>query len=114
MRRPVHQGGVERGVSRTTSVHPRFVDVPDAVALEHADQSRDVVFVRVRQHHDVDAAVPRRHDAVELREDAVGIGPAVDEHAGAVAALDEDRVPLADVEHDEPVRAADGVHRADE
>ena len=47
-------------------------------------------------------AVPRRQPPVELDEEPVRIRAAVDEHPSAAAALDEDRVALADVENRDP------------
>ena len=73
-----------------------------------------MVLVRVREHHDVDATIPGRQDGVELGEDAVRVGPAVDEHPRAVAALDEDCVALAHVEHDDPVCTSDDVRCGEE
>ncbi|MEI8333528.1 MAG: hypothetical protein WCH74_06710, partial [Chloroflexota bacterium] len=58
-----------------------------------------MVVVRVREHDDVDPPVPRRDPRVERGDETLGIGPAVDEEAAAALADDEDRVPLADVEH---------------
>lgn len=114
VRRPDHQCGLEGCGAGAAPVHPRLIDMPDAISLEDSDQTGDVVFVRVRQDHHVDPPVPRRDHRVELGDDAVGIGAAVDEHASAVAALDQDRVALADVEHDHAVGTADGVHGAHE
>ena len=97
-RRPVGEGLVPRGPARTRPVHPVLEHPPDLVPLQHADEARHVVLVRVGQHHDVDAAVPRRDPRVELHEEPLGVRPAVDEHPRAPRGLDEDRVALADVE----------------
>ena len=56
------------------------------------------------QDEDVDPAVPRRQPPIELDEEPVRIGSAVDEHPAASTALDEDRVALADVEDRDPRR----------
>ena len=72
---------------------------PDAVPVEQQRQPGDVVLVRVAQDQRVDAAVPRRDAPVELDEQAVGIGAAVDQQSASPGALDEDRVALPDVEH---------------
>jgi hypothetical protein len=68
-----------------------------------------VVLVGVGQDEDVDPAVPGWQPPIELDEEAVRIRAGVDEHPTAVAALDEDRVALADVEDGDPRRAVDPV-----
>ena len=61
-----------------------------------------MVFVRVGQDDDVQAAVPRRDPLVERDEHPVRVRAAVDEHPGTGARLQQDRVALADVEHRDP------------
>ena len=68
-----------------------------------------MVLVRVGQDEDVDPAIPRRQPSVELDEEPIGIGAAVDQHPPAAAALDEDRIALADVEDGDPRRAVGSV-----
>src|SRR5690606_11764299 len=78
--------------------------------LDQEREPRDVVLVRMGQNEDVDPSVPRREPLVERDEQAVRIGPAVDEQSAAARALDEDRVTLPDVQDDErrrPVRPVD-------
>jgi len=81
---------------------PRLVHLPDPVARQHDREPGDVVLVRVRQDHQVEAPIPRWEALVECLEQSVGIRPAVDDHSSAAIALDEDRVALPDVEHRHP------------
>ena len=101
----------ERLVAGAAPGHPGLDDPSHAVALEDERQARNVVLVRVREHDQVDAAVPGRHAGVEGNEQAVGIGAAVDEHPAPGRTGDEDRVALADVEHHD-VGAAVGARRS--
>jgi len=50
-------------------------------------------------HREVDVAVPGRDALIEPAYEQVGIGPAIDEHAGAIGCLQQDGIALADVEH---------------
>jgi len=93
------EGLPEGRVARTATRRPGLEHVPDAVALEDERQSRDVVLVGVGEDDRVEAPVPGRDPRVELDEEAVGIGPTVDEQPAAARPLEEDRVALADVEH---------------
>ena len=63
--------------------HARLVHPADAVALEQQREPGDVVLVRMRQHQDVDPAVPRRQALVERDQQPAGIGPAIDDHPAA-------------------------------
>jgi hypothetical protein len=85
----------------------RLVHRADPVAVEQQPEPRDVVLVWVRQDDDVDPSVPRRQALVERDEQAARIRPAVDEHPATMAAVDEDRVALPDVQ-DHDVRHAAG------
>lgn len=58
-----------------------------------------MVLVRVGEDDGVDSAVPRRQPLVERDEEAIGVGPTVDEKTAPTAALDEDPITLADVEN---------------
>jgi len=102
-RRPA--GGEEarpRVVGGSLAREPGLVDAPDAVLLQHGDQPRRMVLVGVRQHEDVDPAVPGRQPLVQVLQQPVRVGAAIDDEAPAGAALDEDRVALTDVEDHEP------------
>jgi len=112
-RRTMAQGGVPRLPAGPRAVHARLVDTADAISLQDADQPSHVVLVRVGQDDDVDAAVPGRDPRVQLEEQAVRVGSAVHQHPGAAAALEQDRVPLADVEHHEAGHARRGVAHCD-
>jgi hypothetical protein len=75
-----------------------------------------VILVRVAQDEDIDPAVPGRNPGVELEDQAIGIGSAVDQHSPAPIAIDQDRVALADIENGDvdptvrPRRDSDGSH----
>ena len=103
-------GGQRRCPSSITGARPdhaRLVHATDPVARQQCGQARNVVLVRVGEHQDVDATIPRRQSLIERDEEASRVGPAVDEEPAAPTTLDEDPVALADVEdHDphEPVR----------
>jgi hypothetical protein len=86
-------------VARSRAAHPGLEDAPDAVSIQEERQSRDMILVRVTEDHRIDPAIPGRDPTVEGREQPVRVGPAIDEQAAAMRALDEDRVTLADVEH---------------
>jgi hypothetical protein len=66
-------------VAGAGAAHPRFEHAGDVVALEKQGKAGDMILVRVRQDQHVDAPVPWRDSAVERDEQAVGIGPAVDQ-----------------------------------
>jgi hypothetical protein len=108
-RRTVAQRGVPGLPAGALPVHPWLEHASDAVARQHADQPRDMVLVGMGEHDEVDAPVPGRDPRVELHEQPIGIGAAVHQHAASGCALDEDRVALANVEHDEAGGAARGV-----
>ena len=109
-------------VARSGPTHPGFQDTVDAVPVQQQRQARDVILVRMRQHDSVDPPVPWRDPSIELDQEPIGIGPAVDQQSPAARAFDEDRVALADVEDRDPRHArrtadrdgAGGRHRDDE
>ena len=90
-----------RPVPRTRSEHPGLVHPADGVALQEQREAGDVILVGMGEHEDVDAAVPWRQALVEGDQEAPRIRPAIDDHAAAAAALDEDPVTLSDVEDDD-------------
>ncbi len=115
---PTGQGERPRLVAWPRPPHPGLEHPLDVVPLEEQGQPRDVVLVRVRQDDDVDAPVPRRQPPIELDEQPIRVGPAVDEQSATARALDEDGVTLPDVEDGEPRDAAwsadrDGAEAAD-
>ena len=69
---------------------------PEAVA--HFDEAGDVVVVRMRQHQKVDGTAEERPVRANATKGQVGIRSAVDQRGRATRSLDQDRVPLADVE----------------
>lgn len=93
---------VPRRVARARAAHPGLEDLPDPISIEQEREPSCVVFMRVRQDHGVDPAVPWGDQAIELDEQAIGIGATVDEQASTPAPFDEDRIALADIEHGDP------------
>jgi hypothetical protein len=81
-----------------------------------------MILVRMRQHDSVDPPVPWRDPSIELDQEPIGIGPAVDQQSTAPRAFDQDRVALTDVEDRDARHArrtadgdgAGGRHRNDE
>lgn len=67
------------------------------VAVEDREESRAVILVRVRQHDEIDPALPRQQAAAEKRQQPSRIRAAVDEHDRA-AELQQERVALSDIE----------------
>jgi len=67
----------------------------------------------MREHDEVEATVPGRQPGVEGHEQSVRIGTAVDEQPPAAIALDEYRVPLADVQDGDPDPAVRPVRCGD-
>jgi hypothetical protein len=97
--------GQGRGPGLVAGTRPdraRLVHTTDPVAREQRRQAGDVVLVRVREHQEVDPAVPWRQPLVEGDEEASRIGSTVHDEPSATAALDEDPVALPDVEDDDP------------
>jgi hypothetical protein len=73
-----------------------------------------VILVRMRDHDQVEAPVPRRDARIQRGDQAVGVRPAVHQQAAAVTPGHEDGVTLPDVEDLEPrvaVRQAGGADR---
>jgi hypothetical protein len=58
-----------------------------------------VILVRVGEDHQVDSTIPRRNVRIELDEQPIRVGPAVNQQTAPAVALDQDRVPLPDIEH---------------
>lgn len=87
-----------RLVARTRPGQSGVEHPADAIALEQARQAGNMVLVRVSEHDEVDPTIPRGDVLVELEDQTIGVGSAVDEHPRTAIALDEDRVSLAHVE----------------
>lgn len=66
--------------ARALAVHPGLEDPAHPVPLQDADEAGDVVLVRMRQHDQVDPAIPRRDAGVELQEQPIGVRSAVHQH----------------------------------
>jgi hypothetical protein len=109
-------------VSRARTVHPRLVDALDIVAFEEERQAPDVVLVGMAEDDGVDVPIPRREMVAQRNEEPPRVGAAVHQQATSATTFDEDRVPLTDVEDDDPgdaVRSVsegerDGDDRGDE
>jgi hypothetical protein len=74
--------GPERVVGRSRPDHPGLEDPADSVGLDQPGQAAGVVLVRVAQDQDVDPPIPGRDPGVELDDQALGIGSAVDQQPG--------------------------------
>jgi hypothetical protein len=99
--------GKERGhgcVARPRANHARLVDPADPIAAQEDGETRRVVLVRMGEDEGIDPMIPGGEALIEGDQEAARVRPAVDEHPTAAAAFDEDRVALADVEHDDPGR----------
>lgn len=68
-----------RGVAWSRPTHARLENAGDPVALEQERQPGHVILVGVRQDDRVDPPVPGRDPRVERHEEAVGIGPTIDQ-----------------------------------
>ncbi len=108
-RRAVRERRVPRAPAGPLAPHSGLEHPPHAIALQDADQARHVVLVRVREHDEVDPAVPGRDLRVQLHEQAVRVRSTVDQQAAAVPALDQDGVALPYVQDDEARRAQRGI-----
>ena len=86
-------------VSGARSDHTRLEHLAHPVAIEQQGETGDVVLVRMSHHHNVEAAIPDRDALVEHGQEAVRVGPGVDQHPPAARAFEEDRVALPHVEH---------------
>ena len=108
-RRPApREGRCPGGGARAASRQAGLVDQTDPIPGQHHRQARHVVLVGMREHDDVEAAIPWREALVERPEEPVGTWPAIDDHATTPVAFDEDGVALPDVENghaNRPVRA---------
>jgi len=91
-----------RGIARAGPDHARLVDPADPIAAQEDGKARHVVLVRMREHERIDPVVPGGESLVEGDQEAARVGAAVHEHPTAAPAFDEDRVALADIEHDDP------------
>ena len=79
----------------------RLEDGADAEAVEHVDQSGDVILVRMGQHQQVDASREERQVRADAAKGQLRIRATVDQHGGAAGCLDQDGVALSDVERGE-------------
>ena len=98
-------------VARTWTTHARLVDAGDFVARQEETQAGDVVVVRVSQDQGINASIPGRQPLVERDEESVRIGAAIDQESAPAGTLDQNRVALPDVEHDDPGPAVRSVER---
>ena len=99
--------GHQAVVGRVLERDPGVQHGADAVAIQHVDEPGDVVLVRMADHEHVDPSGEERQVRPDPSQRQLGVRPAVDERRRAVGRLDQDGVPLPDVEHREmqqPVR----------
>jgi len=93
-------GAGERLEARPAARHPRLGQLAHPVSLEEERDPGQVVLVGVRDDDEVQPPVPGRQAGVEGDEQAIRVRAPVDQHPPARGPLDEDRIPLADIEHD--------------
>lgn len=91
----IGQQAVVRGVLEADA---GMEQCPDLEAIEHLDEPRDVVLVRMAEHHQVDPSGVEWQVRAEPSQCELRVGPAVDEHRSAVCGPHEDGIALADVE----------------
>lgn len=93
------------------TVHPGLCDAAHGVARHQARQATRMVLVGMGQHDQVDVAVPDGDALVEPSHQQVGVRPAVDQEASAVCGLDQDGIPLPDVEDRDPEQSFGAGHQ---
>ncbi len=76
---------------------PRRDREPHVVAIEHGQQTRPMVEMRVRERDEIDPSRPRRQARAQLGEQPSRLGPTVNEREVAVE-LQQKCVTLPDVE----------------
>ena len=96
------EGGMEGGIAGPRTVHPDLGHAPDSISLQQDGQAGHVILVRMGQHDEVDAPIPRRQAFVEHDQQAIRVGATVDEHPGPGVALDQDGISLPDIEDRHP------------
>ena len=88
-RRPgAAESGGPGGIAGARPAHARLEDLADTISIEQERQTGDVVLVRMGQDDRVDPPVPRRDPLVEVDEQAVRVGTAIDQQATAARTLD--------------------------
>ncbi len=70
-------------VAGSRPTHPGLQDAVDAISIQEQGQPRDVILVRMGQDDGVKAPVPRWDTSIELDQEPIGIGPAVDQQSSA-------------------------------
>ena len=95
---PIGHFGYESSVRRVLERNAGMEYGADMESVQHLDQSRDVVLVRMAQNEQVDAAREEREVGPQPSERQLRIRATVDQHRRARGGLQEDRVALADVE----------------
>ena len=95
----VHHATAIGRVTGTGPDHARLHDLRYAIAVQDRRESGHVIFVRVREHHEIEPTIPGRDALVEQRDEPVRIGARVDEGATTVGSLEQDRIALADIQN---------------
>jgi len=110
---PGGEDRLQRRVPWPRPDHPGLQHPTDDVPLEERRQPGGVVLVRVGQDHQVDPSVPWRQSFVQRDQQPPGVRAAVHEHSPTATALDQDRVPLADIEDDHPCHPVRSMNHDD-
>lgn len=95
-------GGRRRHEARIARVVVRPARVEDQAhpeSLQHPDQPRDVILVRVGHDHQPQVALPEGEHRAQAAQHQLGVRAAVDQRRRARWAPYHDRVALADVQH---------------
>jgi hypothetical protein len=95
------QPGQPRTKRRARTRHARIEGPAHAVALQHRGQAGNMIVVGVGQDDRVQAPVPGRDVAVQFGDERGAVGAAVHQDPTAAIALDQDRVALPHVQHDD-------------
>jgi hypothetical protein len=72
-----------RGVAGSRPAHPGLQHSTDPIALEQEREARDMIFVGVRQDDRVDPPIPWRDLTIQRDQEAIRVGPAVDQQPAA-------------------------------
>ena len=64
-------------------MHPGLEHASDPISIQQPGEAGDVILVRVRQDERVDPAIPRRDPPVQVDEQTLRVGTAIDQQAPA-------------------------------
>jgi len=88
----------KRLVTGPSADHAGLSDDRHAIAFQEERQPRRVILVWMGQDRQVEAAVPSGDPFVEQRQELIGVGTAIDQHARAARPLHEHGITLSHVQ----------------